>query len=470
MAGKHLLQGLMKWLTREQWRDRFAAVLEDHVLPTCDETGLDADDIVSTLGEGLYMSTVWACAFEDMLTREFDDGSNIVDDYLKRRGWKETAPVRAYLAALRDSVVSLYEVSDVVPNTSFRARDLVRGGEPILISERSATRTLKQWDRFAGRIVQVGQQTQISGAVLAYEYQTSEDLIEGLRSIGKLTRKEEKEIAKAIGVDFDPAVIANLSETERLRAISATFTTCWLLDAIDRAEQPEMPDLRNADGDELLLCTVRYPLADGTTDDDIRAVLDSCADLRPANPMQWNWVRQEKRDAASAARARPSKSLTIETTPDDGALVLGSLELEGRALILSVNSLERSERGRAMFSAMLGDRVGEPSVETETVEQMLASRDAHAPQQIDLSEPEQCAIIHDRLDRHYRDVLDQAVPMLGDKSPRAAVKTASGRAKVADWLKMMENQTAKAAASNSAMASYSFDWLWTELGIDQLRR
>ena len=114
MAGKHLLQGLMKWLTREQWRDRFAAVLEDHVLPTCDETGLDADDIVSTLGEGLYMSTVWACAFEDMLTREFDDGSNIVDDYLKRRGWKETAPVRAYLAALRDSVVSLYEVSDVV--------------------------------------------------------------------------------------------------------------------------------------------------------------------------------------------------------------------------------------------------------------------------------------------------------------------------------------------------------------------
>ena len=119
MAGKHLLQGLMKWLTREQWRDRFAVVLEDHVLPTCGETGLDADDIVSTLGEGLYMSTVWACAFEDMLTREFDDGSNIVDDYLKRRGWKETAPVRAYLAALRDSVVSLYEVSDVVPNTMY---------------------------------------------------------------------------------------------------------------------------------------------------------------------------------------------------------------------------------------------------------------------------------------------------------------------------------------------------------------
>src|SRR5215216_3072894 len=196
MARRHLLEGLMKWATREPWRDRFEAVLEDHVLPTCDETGLEFDDIVETLGEDLFMSAVWACAFEDLLTREFEDGSNIVDDYLKRRGWKETASVRAYIAALRDSVVSLYEVSDVVLDESFRARDLVRGGEPVLISERSATRTLKQWDRFAGRVVQVGQRTQISGAVLPFEYETSEDLIKGLRSIGKLTPKGKKGVGQ----------------------------------------------------------------------------------------------------------------------------------------------------------------------------------------------------------------------------------------------------------------------------------
>ncbi|UPJ50583.1 hypothetical protein IVB30_04065 [Bradyrhizobium sp. 200] len=470
MARRHLLDGLMKWATREPWRDRFEAVLEDHVLPTCDETGLEADEIVSTLGEDLFMSTVWVCAFEDLLTREFVDGSNIVDDYLKRRGWKETASVRAYISALRNSVVSLYEVSDVVLDKSFRARDLVRGGEPILISERSATRTLKQWDRFAGRIVQVGQQTQISGAVLSYEYETSEDLIEGLRSLGKLTRKEKRELTKTIGEDFDVAVITNLSETERLRAASSTFTTCWLLDAIDRAEQPEMPDLRNADGDELLQCTVSYPLADGTADDDVRAALDSCADLRPATATQWNWIRREKRAAASTGRARPSKSLTIETTRDDGALVLGSVKLDGRALVLSVNSLERSERGSELLSTILGERVGRPSIVTETVEQILASRDADAPQQIDLSEQGRSAIIHETMDRHYRDTLDQPVPALGNKSPRAAVKTASGRAKVADWLKMMENRTARAGESDSAMASYRFDWMWTELGINDLRR
>jgi hypothetical protein len=85
--------------------------------------------------------------------------------------------------------MSLYEVSDIIVDQSFRARDLVRGGEPVLISERLATRSLKQWDRFAGRVVQVGKQMQISGAVLPYEYETSKELIRGLRSIGKLTKK-----------------------------------------------------------------------------------------------------------------------------------------------------------------------------------------------------------------------------------------------------------------------------------------
>jgi hypothetical protein len=470
MARGHLLEGLIKWATREPWCDLFEAILEDHVLPACDEFGLEADEIVSILGEDLFMSTVWASAFEDLLTREFDDGSNIVDEYLKRRGWKEPASVRAYMAALRNSVVSLYEVSDVVPGTSFRARDLVRGGEPVLISERSATRTLKQWHRFAGRVVQVGQQTQISGAVLLYEYETSQDLVKGLHSIRNLTRKEKKKLAKAIGDDFDADVIANLSETERLRAVSSTFTTYWLLDAIDRAEAPEMPELRNTDGDELLQCKVSYPLADGVADDDVRSALRSCVDLRPASATLWNWVRLEKRVTASAARTGTSKSLTIETSQNDGILVLGNVKLDGRALVLSVNSLERSERGIELLSAILGTRVGPPSVVTESVDQMLASHDADAQQQIDLSEQEQRALIHETMDRHYRDTLDQPVPALGNKSPRAAVKTANGRAQVVDWLKMMENRTAMAGESNSAMASYNFDWMWTELGIAGLRQ
>jgi hypothetical protein len=470
MAGKHLLQGLIKWSTREPWRERFEEILEDHLLPTCDEADLEIDDIVATVGEDLFMSTVWACAFEDFLTREFDDGGNAIDDYLKRRGWKESASVRTYMAALRNSTMSLYEVSDIVRDISFLARDLIRGGEPVLISERSATRALKPWDRIAARVVQVGSKMQISGAVLPFEHDTSETFLEALRGFDTLSNEEKQQLAKAVGQDFDDTAIADLSPTESLRAITTMFTTFWLIDQIDRAEAPEIPDLRNAEGDELVLCQVRYPLAAGTTADDIEAALEAYPEFRRASATSWNWVSLGKPVATSDAEEQSQQSLRFETRREDGALVLGNVELEDKALVLAVNSRQRSDRGRATLSEILGRRIGQPSVKTESVEQVMASRDTSMPQQLDIPEEERCAIVHDYLDRHYRDALDQPVPMLGGETPRAAVKTDSGRIKVADWLKMAENRTAKSAGPNRAMANYSFGWLWTELGISELRR
>jgi hypothetical protein len=471
MASKHLLQGLIRWSTRDLWSDRFEQILEDHLQPTCDETGLEIDEIVSTIGEDLFMSTVWACAFEDFLTREFDGDGNVVDDYLKRRGWKESASVRAYMAALRNSTMSLYEVSDIVPGTSFRARDLVRGGEPVLVSERTATRTFKPWDRIAARVVQVGSRAQISGSTLLYKHDASEAFIEAWREFEGLSNDEKRKFAEATtGEDFDDAAIAELSPTEMLRAISPMFTTFWLVDMIDRAGGPEIPDLRNVEGDALVLCEVHYPFAAGTTGDDIRAVLEAHSGFRQATVTSWNWVSLEEPPTASVAHEQSQDPLTFETRLDDGALVLGGVELEDKALVLTVNSRRRSDLGCTLLSELLGGRVGQPSVKTESVEQVIASRDAAMLQQLDIPEEESCAIIHDHVDRHYRSVLDQPIPMLGGESPRAAVRTESGRIKVADWLKMIENRTARSAVHDSAMANYSFGWLWTELGIDELRR
>jgi hypothetical protein len=469
MASKHLLHGLIKWSMRDPWRDRFEQILEDHVLPTCGETGLEIDDIVATVGEDLFMSTVWACAFEDFLSRQFDDDRTIIDDYLKRRGWKETASVRAYMAALRNSAMSLYEVSEIVRDTSFRARDLVRGGEPVLISERAATRTLKPWDRIAARVVQVGTRTQICGGVLPFEHGTAKAFIEVLRGLDALSNKEKRELAEAIGQDFDEAAIADLSPTERLRAISPMFTTFWLIDLIERAGAPEIPDLRNVDGDELVLCEVRYPLAAGATAEDIGADLEGRPEFRRASATSWNWVSREAPAAASGSEEQSQESLTFESWHEDGALVLGNVELEDEALVLAVNSRKRSDLGGALLSKILSGRVGQPSLKTESVEQVIASRDAATPPQLDIAEDQRCAIIHDHLDRHYRNVLDQPVPMLGGESPRTAVRTDSGRTKVAGWLKMIENRTAKSADPDSPIANYGFGWLWTELGIDELR-
>ena len=464
MGSKHILDGVIRWSMRDGWADRFEQVLEVHLTPACEEFGIKTEDIVAMIGEDLFMNSVWTCALEDFLTCEFD-GENAIDDYLKHRGWKESASVRKYLAALRNSTMSLHEVSDVVPNVSFRARDLIHGGEPVLISERSATRSLKAWERIAARVVQVGSKMQIGGGVLAFRKGT-EAIVEALRRFEAVGYTEIRQRAEADGEIFDDTAFPELSPEERRREIASMLTSFWLVDVLDRAQKP-LPDLHNADGDEFLLCEVRYPFARRVTADAIRAALETCPTFRPADATTWQWI---SRDTPAAATPTSERSLTTETWLEDGALLLGTIALQGKALVLSVNSQERCDLGRMLLSELLGQRIGQPVVTTETVEQIMASRYDAEPKRPAIPEEELCAIIHAEMDRHYRKVLDEPVSALRGKTPRDAVKTEHGRAKVVEWLKQMENQTAKSGDTNSAMASYNFSWLWTELGISDLRR
>jgi hypothetical protein len=169
----HSLEGLIKWLRHDEWRAAFENTLAEHLEPACDEAGITPDEIASVLGEDLFLM-LWGCAFEDFLSRDLEGGHNFVEDYLKRRGWKESASNRAYMAALRSSVMSLYEVSEIVPGQSFRARDLIRGGDPVLVREHRATRSLKLWDRIGARIVKVGPDFILGGGVLPFHLNTSE--------------------------------------------------------------------------------------------------------------------------------------------------------------------------------------------------------------------------------------------------------------------------------------------------------
>ena len=90
------------------------------------------------------------------------------------------------MTALRSSVISLYEASDIRPGESFLARDLIRGGEPVRVSERTATHTLKPWDRIAARLVEMRGKTTLGGGVLPFEHELSESLIAALGRV--LTR------------------------------------------------------------------------------------------------------------------------------------------------------------------------------------------------------------------------------------------------------------------------------------------
>ena len=154
------------------WRDRLQDVVAEHLMPAIEEFEIDEDDLSELLGEP-WPGVLWGCGFEDFLGRRYGE-ENIVDHYLKRRAWNETAFNRDYFAVLRDTPVSLYEVTEVKTGKSMVLQDLLGSAEPVTVLEKSATRSLKKWDRIVVRIITEQDSHVISGALLAFSTEAVE--------------------------------------------------------------------------------------------------------------------------------------------------------------------------------------------------------------------------------------------------------------------------------------------------------
>lgn len=460
------MSGIIAWARREEWRTALAARLERHAAQVCAEAGITIAEIATLLGEHAA-STVWGAAFEDLLALDLPDDRNLADDYLRRRGWKESPTTRDYIAGLRRSVMSLYEVSGLVPGESMLLRDLVRGGEPVRVMERSGSRGLRQWDRVATRVVPQQQHHVASGVLMVFDQETSDALLSSLRRIRKRAPREAAAVTRELGVAADDATLAAEFTPDRLLAQAAfLFTNCWLGAKLKAAQGRNRPTVVNAEGDPIAFTLTHFPLRQGVTAERIRQALAALPTLRQENAGFWNWLADA--GAKTKAGPLPGNAQSFITTMEDGALVLGTVALTGRRLTLETNSLARAERGRAVIAAALGDLVGPPLVEHLDLDRLSDERPA-APAPSGLAPEEERAIVHRTLDAHYRRVLDEPVPALGGKSPRAAVKTPKGREKVAVWLKLLENHAAH-RPSEDPIASYDTGWMWRELGVEALRR
>ena len=173
MASASQLYGLMKFLKRDEWREPFEEIRHGHLFVACHTAGVEIDELEEILGSIVYMN-VWGCIFEDFLARDLVGDRNMIDDYLRRRSYKESAAAKAYMKAIRTSVMSLYEVSELEPGQSFLARDLIRGGKPFRVTERTASAMLSPWDRIGARIIKLGNAYHMCGGVLLYEFATAD--------------------------------------------------------------------------------------------------------------------------------------------------------------------------------------------------------------------------------------------------------------------------------------------------------
>ena len=125
-------------------------------------------------------------------------------------------------------------------------------------------------------------------------------------------------------------------------------------------------------------------------------------------------------------------------SPARGDPLLGSVRIARDRLRVETNSIARADALRQRVEEACGDLVRHRTREhvdplSEPLRRELVERPQETPP------PEARQFILDFKRSHYATWLDEALPALGGKSPREAVRSPAGRAAVDVLLKEMEN-------------------------------
>jgi hypothetical protein len=457
---------LMDWAGRPEWDALRDEVMAVHTALVLEEYEIASqEELMEMIGEEFYVATVVPCAFEDLVTQADEEtGRTIVDDYLKRRGFKESVPGRRYLEGLRDSIMSLYEVVDSVPDSHLVLRDLLRGGEPVRVEERKGSRQLVKWDRLACRVVPFNRQRVITGASLLFTAETTDHI---KNTFAKTVDEAVKHAAKTQGKDIteeDKAAIKNAF----LSQLAPLFTLAWLRQSLDRLAAPP-PQFRNYDGEELVFVELRWPfIGDAAAEIARRLDQDKLLLLRYAEDgLEWTWQSD-----ASLSDGPRRDGLVYEAEAQgvggDDKISLGTIVIEDGAIVLRVNSEGRAARGQPMMESRLAGLIGPAQIERQSLDELREKHRDDPPPASDaassVSPEEKAQILGSFKRRHYRAWPDQALPALGGKTARQAAKTKRGKAKLIELLKEMENHELRQARADGVPA-YDFAWLWQELGL-----
>ena len=452
-------ENLVRWSARDEWMELQYEVYAAHFDPVAEVLDVPDDGLEDVIGEAAGMLGVFI--LEDFFTARFGENGelNVVDDYLKRRGWRETAPGRRYLEALRDSTASLYEVVGIDPGRSMAVRDLVLGGEAVTVREKLGSEAAAPWDRVAARIVEVNGKMHFTGAILRFRHETSQHLLSTFDGMAKLLEQDIRQEARRRREE-PPATLAEIREMMVFgQPGPQIITQFWLMDAILQA-QASLPELHNTDDEVIVFCEVRFPITGGEAD--VAAVLDGIEGFERDEEGEpaWTWSVPGSPLHRMARRRRGDKA--PDSGDDIGNTSLGHVEIEAGALMLFVNSRERSERGRDLLASRLGDLVGSPLISHQDPEAALEEQADAGPE---VPPEESVQAIHSIFDDYYRRALDDPHSMFDGKSPRQAAATKKGCERVIDWLKQMENSEHRRAAQQGHKP-YDSSWMWRELGIE----
>ena len=319
------------------------------------------------------------------------------------------------LSALEAGWFSLFEVLRVKVDEAIEVRDIVRRRR-FWITERSATRSLSVGDCIGCWITIDGDQPLIEGAVAHVPHVWAPMAIDAIRQVVDTMRLRQ------------PSMHWRKRQGHLVPWVAAIV-------ALITSRRPPTT-LVNQDGDTILQSQAHYLLKDRGG---VLQLLRARRELRETSPECFAWV-DDKQD-----------------------VLIGEIELDDKALCIVTNSKERLAMLRGWLEAIAEDRVQHQG--TSHQDPLSSQYDTQADNPFETAEPlppelrgHIASMMHEKL----AEMLDTKVPLLGNKTPRQAVRTARGRDDVTSWLLGQE----RINAANTQMGDLlDTSFMWSELGL-----
>ncbi len=313
---------------------------------------------------------------------------------------------------------SFYEVIECRPGRGFRLKDVFRG-EEVDISERSGSRHARAGDIFYARVARIDAVAMLAGCGSILIPPDCKPQLIRFRRV--LQRDEQVPITLGDLDDYD----------FELREVY--FST------YDRLTTP--PEIRNTDGDPLVLHRLHYEI------DSAEVAFDRLKTLCVTETEEQMLAAAQRDDTGRIhkidltwSRKGNRQIKSFENT------ILGHVRIDGKSLKIEVNSAKRAEKIRREVKNRLGGHAVYRTTEILTENAFPAAEDHHAPtpaQEELLEHPQVREHLAKVLGEHWSRWVDTKIPALGGKTPRQAVKTADGRESVAALLTSAERDAAR---------------------------
>jgi hypothetical protein len=331
--------------------------------------------------------------------------------YLRRHAERLSPIEHAFLQSASGSALSFYAVTRTVPGREIALRDVLTGTD-VVVREQSASGMVQAGALLFTRVLTVEDTSIMSGCaplVIPPEWHLSildlrDDLAGGKGRF--LSRDRVRELDR------------------ELRGLYFRIE--------DEVFNPRPPELRNTDGDRLVITTLRYRLRCAPSSAFER--LKSLARLAGDDATQL--LAEAEVDESGDLRAFqiPWNKRGNRLHKDWETTSLGTITVDGDHLEIEVNSSRRARRiereiaKRLGADALLESRTAEPierllAERRETPRDRLAELEQEKLQQL----PEVQEFLRQQGERHWEAWLDTPLPALAGRTPRQAAGTPEGR-------------------------------------------